>query len=68
MLFQLGFAKVLVAEMGEEVRAALLDELSAFGVITEKTEEAILDRLEDVVEMKPCVFDGVGVTKRRASA
>lgn len=65
MLFQLGFAKVLITEMDETTRAALLDEMSAFGVITEKTEEAILDRLEDVIEMKPCVFDGVGVVKRK---
>ncbi|MFK4304338.1 3'-phosphoadenosine 5'-phosphosulfate sulfotransferase (PAPS reductase)/FAD synthetase [Paenibacillus sp. RC254] len=65
MLFQLGFARVLIAEMAEEQRAELLEELNGFGVITEKTEEAVLDRLEDVIEMKPCVFDGVGVDKRK---
>lgn len=65
MLFQLGFAKVLITEMAEEQRAELLDELNSFGIISEKTEQAILDRLEDVIEMKPCVFDGVGVIKRK---
>lgn len=65
MLFQLGFAKVLITEMDETARNELLNEMSAFGVITEKTEAAILDRLEDVIEMKPCVFDGVGVVKRK---
>jgi len=65
MLFQLGFARVLIAEIPEEERAALMDELNGFGVITEKTEEAILDRLEDVIEWKPCIFDGVGVEKRK---
>lgn len=65
MLFQLGFAKVLIAEMPEEQRAELLEELNGFGIITEKTEEAVLDRLEEVIEWKPCVFDGVGVDKRK---
>lgn len=65
MLFQLGFARVLIAEIPEDERAALMDELNGFGVITEKTEEAILDRLEDVIELRPCIFDGVGVDKRK---
>ena len=65
MLFQLGFARVLIAEMDEKVRDELFEEMSGFGVITEKTEEAILDRLEDIIELKPCVFDGVGVVKKR---
>ncbi|MGP0579172.1 phosphoadenosine phosphosulfate reductase family protein [Paenibacillus peoriae] len=65
MLFQLGFARVLIAEMPEYARAELLEELNGFGVITEKTEEAVLDRLEDVIEWKPCVFDDVGVDKRK---
>lgn len=63
MLFQLGFARVLIAEIPEDRREALIAELSSFGVITEKTEAAILDRLEDVIEFKPCVFDGVGVNR-----
>jgi len=65
MLFQLGFARVLIAEMDEDVREALFDEMSMFGIIDEKTEAAVLDRLEDIIEMKPCVFDGVGVIKRK---
>lgn len=65
MLFQLGFARVLIAEMPEDQRAELLEELNGFGIITEQTEEAVLDRLEDVIEWKPCVFDGVGVVKQR---
>lgn len=64
MLFQLGFARVLLAEMPEEQRTELLAELNGFGIITEQTEEAVLDRLEDVIEMKPCIFDGVGIDKR----
>lgn len=65
MLFQMGFAKVLIAEMAEADRQELFDEMSGFGVITERTEAAILDRLEEIIEFKPCVFDGVGVAKRR---
>lgn len=68
MLFQLGFARVLIAEMDEKVRDELFEEMSGFGVITEKTEEAILDRLEDIIELKPCVFDGVGVVKKKRGA
>ncbi|MEC0370027.1 phosphoadenosine phosphosulfate reductase family protein [Paenibacillus chibensis] len=65
MLFQFGFAKALIAEMPEEQRAELMDELSSFGIISEKTEEAVLERLEEIIEWKPCVFDGVGVDKRK---
>lgn len=65
MLFQLGFAKVLITEMPEKDRVDLFEELNSFGIISEKTEEAVLDRLEDVIEMKPCLFDGVGVDGRK---
>jgi 3'-phosphoadenosine 5'-phosphosulfate sulfotransferase (PAPS reductase)/FAD synthetase len=65
MLFQLGFARVLVAEMKEEDRQALLDELNTFGIIDEKTQEAVIEKLEQVLEMKPCVFDQVGLDKRK---
>lgn len=68
MLFQLGFARVLIAEMQEDKREELLEELNGFGVITEKTEQAILDRLEDVIEWKPCIFDNVGVGKRKKAS
>ena len=70
MLFQLGFAKVLIEEMAEEQREALLEELNSFGIIDEKTEEAVIERLEEVIEWKPCVFDNIGVvtkTKRKKS-
>jgi 3'-phosphoadenosine 5'-phosphosulfate sulfotransferase (PAPS reductase)/FAD synthetase len=68
MLFQLGFARVLIEEMAEADRAALIDELDSFGIINEKTEEAILERLEAIIEWKPCVFDGIGEDKRKGRA
>jgi 3'-phosphoadenosine 5'-phosphosulfate sulfotransferase (PAPS reductase)/FAD synthetase len=64
MLFQLGFARVLIAEMDESERQSILDELSTFGIINEKTEEQIIERLESILEYKPCLFDGVGLVKR----
>lgn len=67
MLFHLGFARVLIAEMDESIRQGLFDEMSAFGVISEKTEESIIDRLEDILELKPCIFDAVGVQQRRVA-
>lgn len=64
MLFQLGFARVLLAEMNENDRQALIDEMRFFGVIDEDKQEAIIEKLEEVLEMKPCVFDEVGVNKK----
>lgn len=151
MLFQLGFARVLLAEMDERDRQSLIEEMSFFGVIDDSTrafvikrasedvqtlsdrigsiefvvnrwkrtvaalirtegeiiargkakthpddqfdehigkaiavrralnleipteyidmprntEDAIIDRLEKVLELRPCAFDGVGVDKRK---
>lgn len=64
MLFQLGFARVLLAEMDERDRRSLIDEMSAFGVVDEPTQEAIIGRLEMVLELRPCAFDSVGTDNR----
>lgn len=64
MLFQLGFARVLIAEMDDDEREALLNEMSAFGVVDEPTQDAIIERLEMVLELRPCAFDSVGTDKR----
>lgn len=65
MLFQLGFAEVLIREMKPEQREALFEELNTFGIIDENTEQQIIERLEDIIEWKPCVFDTVGVTPEK---
>lgn len=61
MLFQLGFARVLLQEMDEEERENLLKEMSTFGVIDEETQNAVIEKLEEVLELRPCAFDNVGV-------
>lgn len=65
MLFKLGFAEVLIREMEPEQREQLYHELNTFGIIDENTEEEIIRRLEDIIEWKPCVFDSVGVEKKK---
>lgn len=65
MIFQFGFGPALMAEMDESDRQALIREMAGFGVIDEESEEALIERLEDVLELKPCAFDGVGVEKQR---
>src|SRR5690606_31234255 len=64
MLFQFGFARVLIAEMPEGERDQLIDEMAQFGVIDDNSQDALIERLEDVLELRPCAFDGVGVDKR----
>lgn len=65
MIFQFGFGPALMAEMDEGDRQALIREMAGFGVIDEESEDALIERLEDVLELKPCAFDGVGVEKQR---
>ncbi|WP_155808605.1 phosphoadenosine phosphosulfate reductase family protein [Brevibacillus agri] len=65
MLFQLGFARVLLAEMDEDEREALIREMSAFGVVDEPTQDAIIERLEMVLKLRPCAFDSVGTGHRK---
>lgn len=65
MIFQLGFGRVLLAEMPDDEKAKLMDELLEFGVLDEATEERIIERLETILELKPCIFDEVGVDKRK---
>lgn len=49
MLFQLGFARVLLAEMDERDRQSLIDEMSAFGVIDETTRSFVVKRAKEDV-------------------
>lgn len=65
MLFQFGFARVLLAEMSEDERNQLIDEMAQFGVIDEKSQDALIEKLEEVLELRPCAFDGVGVVKNK---
>lgn len=50
MLFQLGFARVLIAEMDERDRQSLIEEMSFFGVIDDTTRSFVIKRAKEDVE------------------
>lgn len=51
--------------MSEDERNQLIDEMAQFGVIDEKSQDALIEKLEEVLELRPCAFDGVGVVKNK---